>query len=230
MKKSFITKLVSCALVTTMLAGCGSSAGTAASSKTTSGGTDTAASGDAESITCMIWDRSDAASGTTMEDNPLANWIKEQVLKDCNVNVSYVSVPRSGSDDKLNTMMTGGNAPDVIFTYSQALFGNYTSQGGVADLLLDPTTEDRGLTGQVDQAFEQLRGYLDQLLRRTTGQGFLGCLAGLLDKGQHLGSLARGQRGTASGDNRLGKLAAQRLGGHLGNRHWRLALLVQTRA
>lgn len=134
MKKSFITKLVSCALVTTMLAGCGSSAGTAASSKTTSGGTDTAASGDAESITCMIWDRSDAASGTTMEDNPLANWIKEQVLKDCNVNVSYVSVPRSGSDDKLNTMMTGGNAPDVIFTYSQALFGNYTSQGGVADL------------------------------------------------------------------------------------------------
>jgi len=100
----------------------------------------------------------------------------------------------------------------------------------VAHLLLDTATENRGFPRQVDQAFEQLRGYLDQLLRRTTGQGFLGCLAGLLDKGQHLGSLARGQRGTASGDNRLGKLAAQRLGGHLGNRHWRLALLVQTRA
>lgn len=135
MKKSFVTKLVSCALAVTMLAGCGSSTGSAA---TTTGGSaaakDTSDSGKKESITCMIWDRGDAASGTTVEDNPLATWIKEQVLKECNVEVNFVSVPRSGSDDKLNTMMTGGNAPDIIFTYSQALFGNYTSQGGVADL------------------------------------------------------------------------------------------------
>lgn len=133
LRKSWFTKAAALGLSAAILAGCGS--GAAGSAPAAEGDTaDATASGDAEKLNVMIWDRSNAASGTTMEDNPLANWIKEQVKAECNIDLTFTSVPRSGSDDKLNTMMTGGNAPDVIFTYEQNLFGNYASQGGLADL------------------------------------------------------------------------------------------------
>ena len=56
----------------------------------------------------MAWDRGNAAPGTTTENNALTKWIQEQVKELYNINVEYVSVPRSESDDKLNIMMSGG--------------------------------------------------------------------------------------------------------------------------
>ena len=58
----------------------------------------------------MAWDRGNAAPGTTTENNALTQWIQEQVKELYNINVEYVSVPRSESDDKLNIMMSGGTA------------------------------------------------------------------------------------------------------------------------
>ncbi|MCY1273692.1 hypothetical protein D9M70_223030 [compost metagenome] len=55
----------------------------------------------------------------------------------------------------------------------------------VADLLFHAATEDGGLTGQVDQAFEQLGRHLHQFLRGATGSGFLGGFARPLNEGQH---------------------------------------------
>ncbi|MCY1499574.1 hypothetical protein D9M68_335960 [compost metagenome] len=69
----------------------------------------------------------------------------------------------------------------------------------VADLLLDPATEDGGLAGQVDQAFQQLGRHLDQLLRGTPCSGLLGGFLGAADEGQlalfadHQGLHARSQ-------------------------------------
>lgn len=85
-------------------------------------------------ISVMAWDRSTAAPGTTNEKNALTEWIQEQVLEACNVKVNFVAVPRSGSDDKVNVMMAGDNAPDVIFSYSQSLFSDFATKGGLADL------------------------------------------------------------------------------------------------
>ncbi|MDF2908224.1 MAG: sugar transporter substrate-binding protein [Herbinix sp.] len=90
--------------------------------------------GEPVEISVMVWDRGNAAPNTTSEDNNLTKWIQEQVLAACNVKVKYVSIPRSGSDDKLNIMMAGGTAPDIVFSYSQNLFGNYASSNGLADL------------------------------------------------------------------------------------------------
>ncbi|MNF48538.1 hypothetical protein D3C84_297860 [compost metagenome] len=53
----------------------------------------------------------------------------------------------------------------------------------VADLLLDAAAEDGGLTGQVDQAFEQFRRHLDQLLRRAPCGSLLGGFLGAADEG-----------------------------------------------
>lgn len=85
-------------------------------------------------ISVMIWDRGDAPAGKTVEDNTLVDWIKESVLEAANVKVNFIAVPRSGSDDKVNVMMAGGNAPDIILSYSSSMFGSFATSGGLTDL------------------------------------------------------------------------------------------------
>ena len=61
----------------------------------------------------MVWDRGDAPQGMTVEENKMSEWINEQVA-DLGLQVEFVAVPRSTSEDVLTTMMTGGNAPDTF--------------------------------------------------------------------------------------------------------------------
>ena len=151
MKKGLLKKLTALGLTvaTALTTACGG----AATSTETSASTDTSVSTSTEtstetstasdtidkfdeevSIRVMLWDRGNAAPNTTTEDNALTQWIQEQMKELYNINVEYVSVPRSGSDDSLNIMMTGGTAPDIVFTYSQNLFYNYAANGALNDL------------------------------------------------------------------------------------------------
>ncbi len=91
-------------------------------------------SSDENYITCMVWDRGDLPEGSEFDDNKLANWIREQVKEDCGVEVHYVGVNRSNSDDELSLMIADGTAPDIIFTYTTSLFGYLSRQGKIADL------------------------------------------------------------------------------------------------
>ena len=149
MKRKMFKKTLAAALALAMVAvtGCSGSSTTTTTttdtqtttSETAGTGTDTAAAtedlyGDEITIRVMVWDRGNAASGTTTEDNALTAWIQEQVKELYNINVEYVSVPRSESNDKLNIMMSGGTAPDIVFTYDQALFYNYASSGALNNL------------------------------------------------------------------------------------------------
>jgi len=120
-------------LAAVMLAGCGSG-GTTATTAAAGGAAGAEEKGEEVTIRVMIWDRGDAAPGTTVENNALTDWIKAQMKEKYNINVEYVSVPRASSDDKVNIMMTGGNAPDIVFTYSQNLFNSFAQNGGLADL------------------------------------------------------------------------------------------------
>lgn len=150
-RKSLATKVAALGMASAMLftTACGSSdAGAdsqaadttnsaATESSTADAGADTAASDRFEnevSIRVMLWDRGNAAPNTTTEDNTLTNWIQEQMSELYNIKVEYVSVPRSGSDDSLNIMMSGGTAPDIVFSYSQSLFYNYAASGALNDL------------------------------------------------------------------------------------------------
>jgi len=162
MKRKTITKTMALLLAGVMaasLAGCGggdsnsgsSSNDTAASGSSSDGAstdggaaTDNADGGDAAaaedlfgdevSINVMVWDRGNAAPGTTTEDNALTKYIQEQMKTNYNINVTYTSVPRSGSDDKLQTMMAGLSAPDIVFTYSQQLYYSYASSGALREI------------------------------------------------------------------------------------------------
>lgn len=131
MRKSGVLKKGIAAFMTVcmvMAAGCGANGNIGKSSSKD------ADNGEEVTIRVMVWDRGNAAPGTTTENNTLTDWIKKQMKDQYNINVEYVSVPRSSSDDKLNIMMSGGTAPDIVFTYDQSIFYNYASNGGLADL------------------------------------------------------------------------------------------------
>lgn len=150
-KKSLLKKSLAVLMALSMtaaMAGCGGSGDSSSSSGSSSGSAEASGSeqtsgetaaaddlfGDEVTIRVMVWDRGNAAPGTTTENNNLTKWIQEQVKEKFNINVEYVSVPRSGSDDTLNIMMTGGQAPDIVFSYDQALYFNYANSGALADL------------------------------------------------------------------------------------------------
>lgn len=158
MKRNVLKRSLAVLLATAMVAatGCGStesstssstpaadtadtsSDAAAADSSSADAAADTAAAddlyGDEVTIKVMLWDRGNAAPGTTTENNTLTQWVKDQVKEKFNINVEYVAVPRSESDDKLNIMMSGGTAPDIVMTYDQTLFYNYASSGALNDL------------------------------------------------------------------------------------------------
>lgn len=130
---SMVMSLASCGSSTTTGSQSSSSSATSTETSTENAGS-TDLYGEEVSIKVMVWDRGNAAAGTTTEDNALTKWISEQVKEKFNINVEYVSVPRSESDDKLNIMMSGGTAPDIIFTYDQSLFYNFANNGALHEL------------------------------------------------------------------------------------------------
>lgn len=178
MKKRLISILVALAVVASAFSGCNTDDGGSSTAGTASSGAESvvessAASeeeasseasekdadedketpdGEVEELTVMVWDRGNAAPNTSNEDNPLTDYIKERVLEEANVDVSYMIVPRSGSDDKLNVMMAGGNAPGIVFSYDQAIFTNYAANGGLADL-----------TDAMDTYGDQIREYIGEV-------------------------------------------------------------------
>ena len=85
-------------------------------------------------LTVEVFDRSDAPSPYSAVDNPMSEWIEQQVKTDLNLDLKFIAVPRSEEVDKINIMMAGGTAPDIIFTYHNELAANFAKQGGLTDL------------------------------------------------------------------------------------------------
>lgn len=130
MKK--IVSIILCSVMSlSLLVGCGNDG------STTNEGTDSNNSSKTEKpveLNVMVWDRGNAAPGKTADNNTTIDFIKESMLEEHNIAVKYTPVPRSGSDDKVNVMMAGGNAPDIVMSYSKNLFGDYAKKGGLTDL------------------------------------------------------------------------------------------------
>lgn len=86
-------------------------------------------------ITVEIYDRSNPG-GSTPEDNFFTDFIKEGMLRDHNVEVEFIAVPRWTEDQAINNLLAAGDAPDVAVTYSFPTIQTYANMGGV--LNLDP--------------------------------------------------------------------------------------------
>ncbi len=85
------------------------------------------------SITVEIFDRSNPG-GSTPEDNFYTDFIKEGMLRDHNVEVTFVPVPRWTEVEVLNNLLAGGDAPDICVTYSYPTIQTYANMGGVTDM------------------------------------------------------------------------------------------------
>ncbi len=84
-------------------------------------------------ITVEVYDRANDG-GTKPEDNFYANFIKEGMLRDHNVEVAFVPVPRWTEGEALNNLLASSDAPDVCVTYSYPTIQTYANMGGVLDL------------------------------------------------------------------------------------------------
>lgn len=116
---------------------------------TTSTTTDTGNSGDARldalgldsnlkfketrKITVEVYDRGNDG-GSKPEDNYYTQYIKDGMLHDHNVEVTFIPVPRWTEGEVINNLLAGNQAPDVSVTYSYPTIQTYANMGGVLDL------------------------------------------------------------------------------------------------
>lgn len=86
-----------------------------------------------KSITVEIFDRGNAG-GSKPEANFYTDFIKEGLLRDHNIEVKFVPVPRWTEVEVLNNLLAAGDAPDVCYTYSYPTIQTYANMGGVLDM------------------------------------------------------------------------------------------------
>lgn len=125
MKKTLST-LLSCVMLLALLAPC--AIGLAEESEIVDGRFVTT-----RQITVEVYDRNNDG-GSTPEDNFYTNFIKEGMLRDHNVEVTFVPVGRWTEDTDINNLLAAGSAPDVCVTYNYPAILAYANMGGVIDL------------------------------------------------------------------------------------------------
>ena len=84
-------------------------------------------------ITVGIWDRATEADPTP-ENNFWTTYIREGMMREHNVNVEYIAIPRWTEVEFLNNLMAAGNSPDVISTFSYPTILTYANMGGIMDM------------------------------------------------------------------------------------------------
>jgi len=147
--KRTISILLVCFMMVALLAGCGSEPAsttpTPAQQTSPSSGSNEPSAPTPEpeivdrkftktrSITVEIYDRNNDG-GSPPEDNFFTNFIKEGVLRDHNVEVTYIPVGRWTEVEEINNLLAAGDAPDVCVTYSYPTIQTYANMGGVLDM------------------------------------------------------------------------------------------------
>lgn len=84
-------------------------------------------------ITVEVYDRGNDG-GSKPEDNVYTNYIKEGMLRDHNVEVEFIPVPRWTEVEQINNLLAAGDAPDICVTYDYSTIQTYAGMGGVLDL------------------------------------------------------------------------------------------------
>jgi putative aldouronate transport system substrate-binding protein len=85
-----------------------------------------------KTITVRLFDR--AEGGTPPESNIYAQYIKDGVLRDHNINVEFKITARRGEDESLGPVLATQTAPDVCVTYNYPVIQEYAEQRAVIDL------------------------------------------------------------------------------------------------
>jgi putative aldouronate transport system substrate-binding protein len=83
-------------------------------------------------LSVEVFDR--RVPGYVADDNFMTAWIQEQVRSELGFDVEFEPVPRGEEVERLNLLMASDEAPDIVFTYSDALIQSYVRNRGITDL------------------------------------------------------------------------------------------------
>jgi putative aldouronate transport system substrate-binding protein len=100
-----------------------------------SGGEGNGASQKPVTLKVEVFDRGNAPAGAgPVTNNYWTQWIQKNFGDPNNIKMEFVPVPRNQEVDKLNVLMSTGDAPDLVFTYDMNTIYNYVNDGGLTEL------------------------------------------------------------------------------------------------
>ncbi|MDR1399199.1 MAG: extracellular solute-binding protein [Treponema sp.] len=89
------------------------------------------ASGAPVKISVEIFDRGTDGGKTDPTNNKWTQWIHDKLLRDENIDVTFVAVPRWTETDALVNLFAAGTPPDVCYTYSNDNIQMWADMGGI---------------------------------------------------------------------------------------------------
>jgi putative aldouronate transport system substrate-binding protein len=92
------------------------------------------AAGATAKISVEIFDRGTDGGKTNPADNQWTKWIHDKLLKDENIDVTFVAIPRWTEAQSLVNLFAAGNPPDVCYTYSNDNIQTWADMGGIYDI------------------------------------------------------------------------------------------------
>ncbi|MGG1519214.1 extracellular solute-binding protein [Paenibacillus oryzisoli] len=139
MKKQLLNKTVTTSFAlmligSVLLTACGDKSDEATSTSgaaSTSSATAAATKGPKPKIKVSIYDRNNVPEGEgKITDNRWTKWINENAP----VDVEFVPVPRTNSQEKWNVLFASGDAPDLILEFSNAYMKDLAAKGQIIPL------------------------------------------------------------------------------------------------
>jgi len=98
------------------------------------GGGAEASSGGPVKITVEVFDRGSDGGRTKANDNNYTQWIHDKVLKDLNIDVTFVPVGRWSEPTDIVNLLASNSAPDLCITYNREGINTFAQQGGILEL------------------------------------------------------------------------------------------------
>lgn len=84
-------------------------------------------------IKIPVYDRG-VQGEAAVDNNYWTKWIADKALKDLNIKVTYVSIPRNQDVDKFNMLLAANDAPDIIDSYDYPVISSFYSRGAFQEI------------------------------------------------------------------------------------------------
>ncbi|MDR2417526.1 MAG: extracellular solute-binding protein, partial [Treponema sp.] len=121
-------------------------------------------------ISVEVFDRGTDGGKSNPTNNQWTKWIHDKLLKDENIDVTFVAVPRWSETDALVNLFAAGTPPDVAYTYSGDNIQMWADMGGVYDIApyINTTLKDLNAFLGPDEAIPGKR-FIERAIDLTTG-------------------------------------------------------------
>ena len=88
---------------------------------------------EARTLNVGLWDRSHDRIPVFAESH-WAQWVQEEIAALHNIHVEWATIPRWGEDEHQSTLLAGGSAPDIAYTFNNPMVTSFAHMGGITNL------------------------------------------------------------------------------------------------